>query len=207
MVSAVVGIMAMTSVARGAVYLGDLVSTSGSITVGDKTFSGFSWTVSGSSPDVIAALNSQAGGLFVSAYISGDRYILDFGGLLAVNNLMGNNPLSGDLQLVYTVTANPGPMNGIDEGFTPNAIPAFGDITIAEIVRNGLGAGVASSTLTLNPTDLSDPPAEGNDQLNISPGELLLQATTDISITAYSGQLAGLSDLQQSFHQVPEPLA
>lgn len=182
--------------------LGDLVNGGGTITIGDKTFSGFSWQTSD------GTLSSEAANLSVSAFIGSDGvYYLDFAGGITENNTLGTANLIGDLLLKYTVTANPGSIVMIDQQYTPapNATPASGQIIIGETVKNNLGIIVANSTLTLNPTDLSDPQPEAGDNLNIDPGANQLAVVKDITIVAFAGNSVGLTDVRQSFHQVPEP--
>ena len=94
----------------------------------------------------------------------------------------------------------------IDQSYTPNALPGGGQIIIGETVNNGQNITVANSTLTLNPTDLSDPDPEAGDNLFVNPSEHQLFVTKNILIAAFAGNLVGLSDIKQSFHQVvPEP--
>jgi PEP-CTERM motif len=186
--------------------LANLISTGGTLTIGDKTFSNFGIFASGADASELAA---DASGLNVTASIAGGIYYLDWSGLIGVNNLFGTSPLLGDLQLKYTVTVTgPNVISMIDQNYTPNALPAGGQIIIGETAKNILGAIVGNSTLTLNPTDLSDPAPEPGDNLNINPGEQQLFVTKDIFIAAATGQFVGLSDVEQSFHQVaavPEP--
>jgi len=176
-----------------------------SIAIGDKTFSNFDYVASGADENELAA---DALDLSISAKISGGVYYLDWSGLIAVNNLGGATPLLGDLQLTYTVTANSGLISMIDQSYTPNALPATGQIIIGETVQVPGGAIVANSTLTLSPTDLSDPAPEAGDNLFVNPNQPVLNVTKDILIDADAGQLVGLSDVEQSFHQVavPEPM-
>ena len=205
-IAACMGILAAsaTSVFAQVSTLAGLVANNGTLTIGDKTFSNFGWVAS--LGDAIE-LNAQAAGLTVSAFIGLDGvYYLDFAGGLVVNNLGGNSSLLGDLKLTYTVTANPGSINMIDQLYTPNATPASGQIIIGETVKNNQGIIVGNSTLTLNPTDLSDPQPEGGDNLNFT-GEPQLFVVKDILIAANAGNAVGLSDVRQSFHQVPEPSA
>jgi hypothetical protein len=86
-----------------------------------------------------------------------------------------------------------------------NALQNSGQIIIGETVKDIHGIVVGNSTLTLNLLDLSDPLAETGDNLNINPGEQQLFVTKDITIAAFPGQLVGMSDIEQSFHQIPEP--
>ena len=195
---AMTAMVAMIQTAQASFTLGDL-SRGGSLTMGDKTFSDFGWQTSDT------ALSSQAANLTVTASIVNGVYYLDFGGLIALYNT-GTSPLLEDLKLTYTVTASRGLITMIDQNYTPNALPSGGQIIIGETVRNNLGV-VGNSTLTLNPTDLSDPPSEAGDNLYINPGESQLFVVKDIMISALAGQLVGLSDVEQSYHQtaVPEP--
>lgn len=195
--------------AQASITLGELVGNNGSLTVGDKTFSGFGWTATGDTDAIKAALDGQASGLFVSAFINNGVYYLEFGGAINVNNLTGNNGVTGDLKLDYTVTVNT-PGNGIDmidQNYTHNAIPgvAGNQILISETVKSGQET-VGNSLLTLNPLDLSDPATENGDNLYFAP-KSELDVTKDILITAAPGQQVGLSEVQQSFHQtaIPEP--
>jgi len=199
-----VAMVAMIQTAQASITLGQLVSSGGSITVGDKTFSNFGYDATLADA---SALSSQAAGLIVTADIVNGIYYLDFNGGLAVDNLLGSGNLLGDLKLTYTVTAaNPNLITMIDQNYTVNALPGSGQIIIGETVRNPLGEIKGNSTLTLNPLDLSDPLTEPGDNLVISPGQSQLLVTKDILIAAFAGQLVGLSDVEQSFHQaVPEP--
>lgn len=187
--------------------LSDLVNPTGnynSLTIGNDTFSDFGYVASEADASELA---TEATGLTVTASIMGGVYYLNWNGGLTVDNLTGASTLLGDLDLTYTVTANSGSISMIDQQYTPNALPSGGQIIIGETVYSPtLQEIVGNSTLTLNPTDLSDPPAEPGDNLNFSP-EQQLDVTKDIQIAALAGQLVGLSDVEQSFHPtvVPEP--
>jgi hypothetical protein len=198
-----VGLLAFSGVAN-ALTLGQLISNQGTISIGDKTFSGFGIVATGDNQAVIDALNAQAGGLNVSASIVGGVYYLDFAGQLFVDNTLGIANLHGDLKLSYTVTANPGVITMIDQLYTPNAVGGTGQIIIGETVASG-GVILANSTLSLDPGDLSDPVPERGDNLLVDPGQHTLNVVKDIQITAFAGAHVGLSDVQQSFHQdVPD---
>jgi hypothetical protein len=184
------------------VYTGTLagLANGGTLTIDDKTFSDFSYQFFG-----LTAFDPTA--ITVTASESGGVDYLNWVGSFAVNNTAGTANLIGDVTLTYTVTANPGSINMIDQAYTP--LPATtqssGQIIIGETVANSLGITVANSTLTLNPPVLSDPPAQPGDNLNINPSENQLFVSKDILIIAYGGNLVGLSNVEQSFHQVPEP--
>ncbi len=180
--------------------LANLVATGGSLAIGDKTFSGFSFQASGLTafdPTAITVTASEIGGVDY----------LNWVGTIAVDSPAGTTSLTGDLTLNYTVTANSGSINMIDQAYTP--LPATtqssGQIIIGETVANSQGITVANSTLTLNPPVLSDPPAQPGDNLNINPSENQLFVSKDILILANAGNVVGLGNVEQSFHQVPEP--
>lgn len=193
--------MIQTAQASTTDSLADLIG-GGSLTIGDKTFTGFSATphtaLAGFDPSSITVVASiDANGI----------YYLDFQGPVSVNNLGGSGTLTGDLLLKYTVTANPGSISMIDQDYTPNTDFSHGDpnlssISIGETVKNS-GVTVGNSSLTLS--DLSDPIAESGDNLFINPSVSSLAVSKDILITAGPHSLVGLSDVEQSFHQVPEP--
>jgi hypothetical protein len=196
---------ALVQTAQATTTLGDLI-TGGTITDGNLTFSDFGFS---SSLDT-AELTADADSLIVTSYLGGGAHggvpgaiYLDFSGFIGVNN-SGSSSLIGDLKLTYTVTASPGSINYIDQQYTPNAVPTSGQIIIGETVAYQ-GNNVANSTLTLTPTDLSDPKAEAGDNLYVNPSENVLNVVKDISIAANGGDLVGLSDVEQSFHPVPEP--
>lgn len=204
--AAVVGLVALAQSTQAVTTasLGDLAN-GGTLSIGDKTFSGFSWTSTGSDSSIISLLNQQAAQLSVSVFIGQDGvYYLGYSGAVFVNNLLGANSAFGDLKLQYTVTANPGSIVGIDQSYTPNAEPGSGSIVIGETVNIAGGVNVGFSTLSL--TDLSDPAPESGDVLTFSPQHQLF-VTKDILMIANAGYVVGLSYVQQSYHQtaVPEP--
>jgi hypothetical protein len=182
--------------------LGSLIADNGSLTIGDKTFSDFGFVASGLStnPDDLTVIASAANG----------TDFLTFIGMTAVNNLTGTTSELGDLELSYTVTASAGSISAIDQSMTPNALVAVGNQIISEeTVQNDNGVVVGNSTLSLTPSDLSDPAPEAGDNLVLTGGPYpQVVVASDTLIAAGPGQLVGLSVLQQSFHQqsvTPEP--
>ncbi len=194
--------MGGTALFAQTLYTGTLanLANGGTLSIGDKTFSDFSYSDSG-----LTAFNPSQ--IVVTASESGGVDYLDWAGSFAVDNTLGTATQSGDLTLIYTVTASSGLISMIDQAYTPlpATIPSSGQIIIGETVANNLGVVVANSTLTLNPPVLSNPPAQPGDNLNINPGEQQLFVSKDILVFAYAGNLVGLNDVRQSFHQVPEP--
>jgi hypothetical protein len=139
----------------------------------------------------------------VTASISGGVYYLTYGGNMS---LVGNGPVSADLLLNYTVTATSGFINMIDQLYTGSAQPNGGAfLSVDESVRDSQGNLVANSHLQAD--DLSDPFAEPGDDLIIDPAQNVLHVTKDIGfgILASNGGYITISQVSQSFHQVPEP--
>lgn len=208
---AAAALLAMIQAAQGSFTLNDLVNhlggSDGTLTIGDKIFSNFGYVSSG--------LATDPGNLVVTA-IETSPYVygLDWGGAIAVYNL-GPTAATGDLKLTYTVTVNPlvspgTPISMIDQNYTPNALARVlgNQIIIGETVManvNNQNETVANSTLSLTPSDLSDPPVEAGDNLYLNPAQMQLNVVKDIPIGAAAYQLVGLSDVEQSFHEIPEP--
>jgi len=197
--------MATTIPTVQATLLSDLTNPDGTakagayLTVDDKIFTGINYVnggISGFDPTKITVSTSE---------VNGVDY-LDFTGPILVNNIVGAGYLLGDLKIGYTVTATAGSIVMIDQNYTPNAVNvANSQIIIGETARDSVNNNTYISTLTLNPVDLADPVAEPGDNLNIPGGSQQLIVVKDISIAAAAGELVGLSDVEQSFHQVPEP--
>jgi hypothetical protein len=200
-VLATISIMAMMQTAKASLLtLGDLLS-GGTISTPDneKTFSNFGLVSANPS------LYSQAAALNVSAYMIGDVGYLEWSGPIDLDNTSGSSVIHGDIKLSYTVTVNgPKLIDAIDQNYTGNALPGWGNIAIGETVSKPNLQIVGQSYLTLKPNDPSDPLAEDGDVLNFAPVSQLL-VVKDIYLTANAGFDVPLSDIRQSFHEVPEP--
>ncbi|MGA3142415.1 MAG: hypothetical protein ABSF10_05160 [Verrucomicrobiota bacterium] len=175
--------------------LADLVATGGSLTIDDKTFSGFSFNDSG-------LVSFNAANIIVTASESGGVDYLTWSGSIA---LTGGGPVTADLKLNYIVSASAGAINMIDQAYTGSA--NGGLLAIDETVATGSFGGTVVGNSHLSGLDLSDPPAELNDNLDIVPPETLLYVTKDISLAIPNSSitLVTISQVTQSFHQVPEP--
>jgi hypothetical protein len=94
----------------------------------------------------------------------------------------------------------------IDQAYTGSA-QGGGLLAIDETVATGSFGGEIVGNSSLSGVNLSEPPAEGSDNLNIVPPETLLYVTKDITLAAPDGDtvLVTISQVTQSFHQVPEP--
>jgi hypothetical protein len=179
--------------------LADLAANGGSIGIGDKVFSGFSFTTSG-----LTGFN--AGNIIVSASIVGGVYYLDYSGNISVVGAP-NTAGSADLLLKYTVTATAGQIFMIDQNYTGSASPRPGSfLSVDETVKAG---GIIVANSHLDATDLSDPFSEPGDNLFVNPSQTTLDVTKDIAFgfgaNNPDGSFVTISDVEQSFHQtVPE---
>jgi hypothetical protein len=189
--------------------LADLVRSGGTLTIDDKTFSGFNYRESG-----LTSFNPSQ--IIVTASESGGVDFLTWSGNIS---LVSTVSASADLMLSYIVTANPGSISMIDQRYIGNA--ANGDLTIDE-TASSTGAPTAHSDLSagFGSPDVSDPNNYPNGSFDIGEGDLLpivpaqsvLHVTKDISLDVISPP-AGSTNLssvnitlvEQSFHQVPEP--
>ena len=180
--------------------------SSGSLTIGDKIFSGFSFSESG-----LSGFNASQITVTASIGPGGVDY-LTFGGTMA---LAGYSFATADLLLGYSVTATHGAISMIDQLYTGGALN--GSLLINETATGG--AATAHSQLSVN--DVSDPNTYPsgpfdigeNDLLSVIPPQTTLIVTKDLAFTILDGNTninngisqVSVSSVQQSFHQVPEP--
>ena len=185
--------------------LADLAANNGSLTIGDKIFSGFSF-------QAVNLSGFNANNIVVTASIgTGGVDYLTFGGDIA---LAGYSFATADLLLGYSVTATHGAISMIDQLYTGGALN--GSILINETATSA-GAPTAHSQLSVN--DVSDPniypngnpfDVGENDLLLVVPPQTTLHVVKDLSFTIFNGtpgnpSFVSVSSVQQSFHQVPEP--
>jgi hypothetical protein len=168
--------------------LANLVSSGGSLSIGDKTFSGFQYYGSGS----FANLDASQINVAVSIDNAG-VYYLTWSGLIQTTS-------AADLLLNYVVTASAGAISMIDQSYTGSGL-----LTVDETVSaNGFyGQPLASSHLDGNVKGEFTGP-----NLYVNPAQSVLYVTKDIAMgTSDSVPLTTISQVSQSFHQtaVPEP--
>jgi hypothetical protein len=193
-----VAVAACSSVASAITqdFLQNLVDTNGSLSIGDKTFSGFGYLASN-----LADFNPS--NIKVEAKQIGSTYFLSWTGNISV---AGTGLVTGDLALSYTVTASAGIITEIDQRYAGNVVNGIGAVAISEIVANSKGLGVGNSNLSLG--DIVDDAwnVEGDDELVLKyGGDSVLYVVKDIALAvlANQGQLgfASISYVEQSFHQ------
>ncbi len=207
-VTMVVLIQVQTTLADSTNNLAALANTGGSLTIGDKTFSGFSYLENG-----LSGFNASS--ILVTASIDPADSSVDFLTFSGNMQLAGTSFDTADLLLNYTVTATAGSIYMIDQRYTG------GDFTGGLIINEtatSQGAPTAHSQLTVG--DVSDPNNYPNgpfdtgelDLLSVDPAQNTLYVTKDLAFVILDAQpgtisQASVSLVQQSFHQlaVPEP--
>ena len=171
-----------------------LADTDGSLTIGDKTFSNFDFLASG-------LTSFDASQIQVTASVANGTYFLTWAGNISL--VSGSGSITADLLLNYRVTAATGLIDMIDQSYTGSAQPTGGSfLAIDETVRDSQGNLVANSHLDGN--DLSDPSEEPGDNLHLNPPQPTIDITKDIAFGIVNGGFVTISEIRQSFHQIPE---
>ncbi len=173
-----------------------LVDTNGSLTIGDKTFSDFSFLASG-------LTSFDASQIQATVSLEGGTYFLTIGGNIS---LVSAGSATADFLLNYKVSASAGLISMIDQSFTGSAQPVGGAfIAIDETVRDPQGNVVANSHLQGD--DISDPAAEPGDHLDLSSPQSHVSVTKDVAFGIVNGGFVTVSEIRQSYHQmaIPEP--
>jgi hypothetical protein len=170
--------------------LQDLATTNGSLTIGDKTFSNFSFFENG-------LTNFDPSKIQVTASVSNGVYFLTWDGNMSLVGGSGSSA-SADLVLKYSVTATGGLIDAIDASYTGSTQPAGGAfLAIDETAKDSNGNVVGSTHLDGQ---------QKSDNFPINPPQSTLNVTKDISFGIVNGGFVTISEVSQSFHQVvPEP--
>ena len=177
--------------------LADLAN-GGTLIIDDKIFSGFKYTptdLTSFDPSAITVTASESGGI---------DYLTWSGNI----SLTSGSTATADLLLNYIVTSTGAPIDMIDQSYTPGTVNN-GLLAIDENVATGAFGGPVVGYSHLEIGDTSDPPGEPvqGDNLNISPAQSVLYVTKDIGLAVISpnGGSVTITQVEQSFHQVPEP--
>lgn len=195
--------VAVLSTTASAITIGsleDLATNGGSLTIGDKTYSDFSYAANGLQDFVPA-------NIAVRAKVVDGIYLLVWAGNISVATPDFITPATASLSLFYTVTASGGQISSIDQIIAAGVSGGTGTIKVEETVTNAGGQTVGNSSVSL--VDISDPSAEASDHLDINPGLSQLRVGTVISLEVVADRgelgLVSVSVIQQSFHQtVPD---
>jgi hypothetical protein len=173
------------------------LTNGGTLTIGDKTFTGFSYLASD-----LTSFDSTA--ITVTASESGGVDYLTWTGNIS---LASSSNTTANLLLNYIVTANPGAINMIDQSYTGSA--TNGLLAVDETAATGDFGGTVVGYSHLEVGDFSDPPAEPvqGDNLIINPAQSVLYVAKAISLAVISssGGSITITQVEQSFHQVPPP--
>ena len=174
--------------------LANLVANKGSLSIGDKTFSGFADNASG-------LTSFDATSIIVTASMGTDgTYYLTWGGNIS---LASSVAATADLKLNYIVTASAGYINMIDQSYTGQT--QNGSLAITETVATGAFGGPVLATSQLTAT-LNSQTVGPN--LIVNPAQTTLYVTKDIAFATFgTNSFDTISQVSQSFHQtaVPEP--
>jgi hypothetical protein len=194
-------------------------NTNNCLVIGDKEFFNFQFIPDANNPSTVTAA-----GISVSTVGSGtpnDLYGVDFASQLGtLNNLNGapGSQLFLDYDIKYSVQATGGFMvsdvwqliNGSAITGNPALNPNSG-VVVTETATDHAGSGsTASSTVSINPDNIIEPPAQPGDQLILKVGGVptpVVRAdiTKDVRLDAAAGDKVTLSLIEQRFSQVPEP--
>jgi hypothetical protein len=179
--------------------LADLAAQGGTLSIGDKSFTDFSYQAF----DLTSFDPAQ---IQVTASIGSDGvYYLTWSGNVAWATL---STAVADLKLNYSVMASGGSIVMIDQTYTGSAQPAGSTfLAVDETASTGSFGGPIVGQSHLTAYDVTDPPAENTDELAIVPPQTILYVTKDIGLAAISppGAFITISQVTQSFHQIPEP--
>jgi len=187
------------------------------LVIGDKEFFNFQFI-----PDPQNSSVSAAG---ISVATTGDGtpnnlYGIDFGSQLgSLNNINGATTMAMDYEIKYSVQATGGfqisdvwqLINGAAISGSNGPLNANSGITVSEVATDHAGSGsTANSTVTINPNNFIEPPAQAGDHLilniaGVPTPVVRADITKDVRIDAGSGDKVTLSLIEQRFSQVPEP--
>ena len=117
-----------------------------------------------------------------------------------------------DFILAYTVTVVGGQLiSTIDQHVTGTAGIANGFVQVGEVVKNSDNSVVLAKSNVFIPGDENDPNGEANDQLVLSTASNTVNVRKDVLLQAgdstdRSLRITSVTSIQQSFHQIPEPM-
>jgi len=176
----------------------------GCLQIGDKQFTSLG----------ITGHNTSTEGAWTEANIDVDGVIDPDGTVNILFNLpaTAGNGLSNlsDFNLAYTVTVIGNQLiDSIDQHIAGVAGLNNGFVQVSEHVSNLAGTTELANSVVTIPGDPNDPDGEANDVLKLTVPSSAVKVVKDVQITA--GSLAGISgqssltQIRQSFHQIPEP--
>jgi hypothetical protein len=169
--------------------LADLVTNNGTLSLGDKVFSGFTFQESG-------LTTFDPSNIQVTLTSIGSVYFLTFTGNMSLDSISG--PITSDLLLRYNVTASAGLIDSIDDSFTGSSQPsATSFLAIDETARDSHGNVVGITHLENS---------QHSDSATLSSPQSTLSVTTGVGFGISNSGLDTVSEISESFHQaIPEP--
>ena len=175
--------------------LADLVN-GGTLAIDDKVFTGFTYQATG-----LTSFDPTQITVTASMDNNGIEYLTWSGNI----SLVSAGVATADLKLNYIVTATVGTIVMIDQAYTGSAQNGF--LAIDETAAIGSFGGIIVGSSHLTGLIPSNPPVYSNDVLDIVPPEVALYVTKDIAfgINSANGGFITVSQVAQSFHQIPEP--
>jgi len=209
--------------------LADLIDNNKQVTVGDKIFYGFFFSVTppaDCTADNSCSWSSGAGGITVEPMYwgsypsgspsSGDPLIptIRFGGTigyLALDSKSSLPAVAADVRLGYYVKTANGLrlIKDIHQSFNATIVGYRSNVTVKEQVYTASGTQpIGHSTLVAGASDFVDPPGEvtQNDILDLTNAPYSqVYVEKDIQLYAVNGGLAAISIEDQGISELPEP--
>lgn len=199
--AAIAGVMFTGSAAQAATTLvpaqnlGALISTNGSITVGDKTFSNFTYTPTGDMP---TAANVNVAGILSNIGNLGIEFIGGF------TDRVGGG--ASDAFITYRVTVND-PTMRITDGHLDSNLDSGGSVGTGKVTEKFFAVTPSTPTIgsfTTNFTANNNSISQVNDAYVWGlPGYTVIDVTKDILIDTTSGVAVTMSSVDQTFSQTP----
>ncbi|MFI4861428.1 MAG: PEP-CTERM sorting domain-containing protein [Phycisphaerales bacterium JB063] len=176
------------------VSLGDLITTGGSVLVGDKLFSNFDYVGNGDMPDASAVMVAEL-------VDGGGNYGIQFQG--AFQDLAGGG--ASDALITFDVTV-------LDPSFQISSVLLAGDLAVVNGSGGGSFGGVTETFLPGNVSDTlsiftGTAGTQLSDLVTFAQPVSTLSVQKDIILFAQDGDADAvtLSTIDQSFEQIPEP--
>lgn len=177
--------LAQTVIDGPTVSLASLTNTGGDLVVGDKDFTDFS----------IQSLDFTAGEIGVTPITKNGDFGIRFSG--PIDATAGGADLILNYQVSVTNSANLISAANLSFIGSVNGGPGFAEVT-EEVETNNLFAGEMSVFATATSNKFSD-------SLAITPPQPLLALSKDVVVDATLPVFASISEIDQTFTQVPEP--
>jgi hypothetical protein len=184
--------------------LQDLITSGGSLTVGDKVFSQFGYTAT--SGDAPLASNISVGQIPPAGTDAFGNFGIRFG--LAGFDAPGNN-VATDFLITYAVTAPSALLTDIHllSNLSIAGTPAPGDVPFGHIVETIRAAGNPQIAQISNSVTATSSSLSALATFNPAGPYTTIFVTKDVQLFSTPGAIVTVSFIDQAFSQVPEPSA